>query len=770
MAGSDEPAGGLPTAIGATPLAWLAAIVEASNDAILSTTPDGIITSWNPAAARLYGYSAEEAIGRPVAMLAPDRNDEVVDRLDRLRHGEPFDNFETVRVAKDGRMIEVALTGSPVRDRDGAIVGTATIVRDISARKQAEDALRASEERFVAFMEHGPMLSVIKDDELRFVYVSRTYAAGWGADAHSLIGQDDFALHAPESAEQIRAYDRAVLAAEQPLETTQQVPTPDGTLHVWQTYRFPFTARDGRRFLGGMAFDVTERYQLQHRLRESEERFRGAFDAAAIGMALVGLDGRFLQVNRSLCEIVGYSEDELLGLTFQIITHPDDLEADLSLVQQVLDGAIPNYSLEKRYIHKDGRIVWILLSVSLVRNTANEPLYFVSQIQDITRAREAERLKDEFVSTVSHELRTPLTSISGYVDLLLDGAAGEQSEEAQHFLTIVQQNGRRLIALVNDLLDMSRIEAGQIGLRREEIDLAAQLRGVVTAFAPQVAAKQQALLLQLPPSLPPIWADVQRTEQIFSNLVSNAHKYTPAGGAITVAVGTEVNAVRIDVSDTGIGLSDEEQANLFTRFFRAGNRAARAERGTGLGLVISRALAELHGGTIKVRSTPGQGSTFSVMLPLRESRPVQEEQPDGGSSAVPTEQRSAAPAPAGRLLVVEDDPDVGSLLREFLEQEGYEVRVVATAEQAVASVRGEPPDLITLDLKLPDADGWSVIDRLRAAGVSVPPVVVVSILPENGYGRPLGVVDYLAKPIRGSILRERVARALATRRSEDTTS
>lgn len=620
--------------------ARLAAIVEASNDAIIGTLLSGTITSWNPAAERLYGYSVAEAIGNTVTMLVPpDQTSEIPGILDRIRQGETIEYIEVVRVARDGRRIDVALTISPVRGHDGAVIGAATIARDITQRRLAEAALH-----------------------------------------------------------------------------------------------------------------------------EVEERFQSAFSAAAIGMALVSPEGRFLQVNRSLCHLLGYAEEELLAASFQAITHPDDLEADLLLVQQLLDGAIPSYTLEKRYFHKNGGIVWVLLSVSLVRDEAGAPLYFISQIQDVSRAREAERLRDEFVSTVSHELRTPLTSISGYVDLLLDGAGGPLSGTAEHYLTIVQQNGRRLAALVNDLLDVSRIEAGKVDLRPEAVDLAVQLRDVIAAFAPQFAARRQTVRLDLPDVLPPIWADPARGVQIFTNLISNAHKYTPAGGAIVISARVERDAVRVDVADSGIGLSAEEQEQLFTRFFRARHRAARAERGTGLGLAITNALVEMHGGTISVTSTPGEGSVFSVILPTREPGPAADAGETLLSSAASNRLAATAPG-ACHILVVEDDLDVGGLIREYLVQEGYVVTLATTAAQAVASVLAAPPDLITLDLKLTDGDGWSILERLRTAGVTVPPVVVVSILAENGYGRPLGVVDFLAKPINGSLLRDRVAQALASTRT-----
>jgi PAS domain S-box-containing protein len=477
--------------------ASLATIVEASGDAIVGTTLDGIVTSWNPAAERLFGYNAAEMIGRPIDILAPPRDVEMISsNIAALRRGKTVRNLETTRSRKDGSEVDIALTISPVRDQEGVIIGAAAISHDISRRKQAEA-----------------------------------------------------------------------------------------------------TARD------------------------LEEQLRRAFESSAIGMALVAPDGRFLRVNRSLTQMLGYREDELLATTFQELTHPEDLSSDLALGQQLLAGAIPSYTLEKRYIHHDGGVVWGRLSVSLVRDDHGEPLYSVAQIQDITGAHEAERLKDEFVAIVSHELRTPLTSIAGFVDLLLEGAGGETTAEAEHYLTVIQRNSHRLITLVNDLLDMSRIEAGKIELHREAVDLARQLRDLVAAFAPQIASKAQIVRLALPERLPRVWADRERCAQIFTNLIANACKYTPAGGEIVITAFRDGDAVRVEVADNGIGISEEDQPLLFTRFFRASHRATREESGTGLGLPITRALVELHGGTIAVRSAPGAGSAFSASLPIATSWP-----------------------------------------------------------------------------------------------------------------------------------------------------
>ncbi len=228
--------------------------------------------------------------------------------------------------------------------------------------------------------------------------------------------------------------------------------------------------------------------------------------------------------------------------------------------------------------------------------------------------QEANRLKTEFVSMVSHELRTPLTSIQGYADLLLeDEQIGVEQRES---LTRVKKNADRLLGLINDLLDLSRMEAGRLNLHRSNLDLTHLIPEVVGSLRPLIETKRQRLSLDLVDPLPAVWADQNRVTQILTNLISNAHKYTLVEGSITVAARRDDGFVRVDVSDTGIGLSPEDQAQLFTKFFRAHDRSPQAGGGTGLGLVITRLLVELHGGRITVTSSPGHGSTFSFSLPV----------------------------------------------------------------------------------------------------------------------------------------------------------
>jgi len=374
-------------------------------------------------------------------------------------------------------------------------------------------------------------------------------------------------------------------------------------------------------------------------------------------------------------------------------------------------------------------------------------------LRDVTREREVDRMKTEFVSMVSHELRTPLTSIKGYIDLVLEGEAGEVSGEQGEFLRIVKNNADRLVALVNDLLDVSRIEAGKIQLNRQPLDLISLIRNVSTSLRPALDGKVQHLALDLPPALPSTLGDPDRVTQILTNLLSNAHKYTPQGGRIRIAVRPEPGQLRVDVEDTGVGLSPEEQQQVFTRFFRARNRATQQVGGTGLGLAITRSLVEMHGGEITLSSAPGNGSTFSFTLPTTE----QAIEPAGPTPAPPR---------GGRILVVDDEPDIAQLIRRYLERAGYEVLVAHGGADALDVAQVERPDLITLDIVLPDMDGFTVLERLGSQPDTASiPVVLLSMLGDSGRGKLLGAIDYLTKPVRDSVLLHRVAAILSASRS-----
>jgi PAS domain S-box-containing protein len=367
----------------------LSAIVESSDDAIIGKTLDGIITSWNSGAERIYGYSADEAVGHPISMLVPpERPEEIPTILERIRRGEKVDHSETVRVAKDGQRLDISLTVSPIRSPAGDIVGASTIARDITERKGAEEKIEQAEERtrFQARLLDAVGEAVISTDaEGRVVYWNRVAEQMYGWSAQEVTGQR---LRKVISLDE-RLADRILSELREGRGHTREIMVnrKDGTTFPVLVTNTPLRDERGNLVATiGISRDVTERKMAEEVLRRSEERFRSSFRDAAIGMALVGTDGRWLQVNRSLCQMLGYSEEELLGKTFQGITHPDDLDADLDHVRRMLTGEIETYQMQKRYLHADGRVVWSLLSVSMVHDEEGEPLYFVSQIRGHHRA------------------------------------------------------------------------------------------------------------------------------------------------------------------------------------------------------------------------------------------------------------------------------------------------------------------------------------------------------------------------------------------------
>jgi PAS domain S-box-containing protein len=504
------------------------------------------------------------------------------------------------------------------------------IYREASRRRATERSLRTLATFQTAILDSVDYGVVSTDMRGLVTSINRTAARWLGYAPGEVIGRlTPLAWHDPEEfAARRAASDRpAAKAGAGGIDGFLVDANPDRpTEQDWT-----FVRRDGSRFpvrvsvtalrdadgteqgYLGVITDLTESRRQAATLLESEERFRRAFADAPIGMALVGPDGRWLRVNRALCALVGYEEEELLRSDFQSITHPEDLDLDLGQVQRTLAGEIPGYRMEKRYLHRDGHEVPVQLSVSLVRDGGGRPLYFVSQIEDLAERRQAERQKDEFLGVVSHELKTPLTAVLGALDLLEEQHAGGLSGGARQMVAIAQQNGARLRRLVEDILDVERLRSGTVSMRREPLELAAVLAEAVGAHEPYAAAFGVRLRLESPPPDTMIVADHDRLLQVLANLLSNAVKFSGHGTEVTARAGRDAGRAWIEVEDQGPGIPESFHERMFERFARAGVGTARATAGTGLGLYITRQLVEAMGGTIVLRPSPA--TTFRVELP-----------------------------------------------------------------------------------------------------------------------------------------------------------
>ena len=562
--------------------------------------------------------------------------------------------------------------------------------------------------------------------------------------------------------------------------------------HLWRAH--PERASDGRilRWVGTstdmhdlkVAEEELERRVLERtaQLAASEGRFRQAFEFAGIGMAIVALDGRWVRVNKSICDLVGYTEEELLQKTFQDITHPDDLAADLAHVRELVAGERRSYQMEKRYFHRDGHIVWVRLTVSLVRDNADRPVHFVSQVEDITehkrlevnlaaardQALEASRLKSEFLATMSHEIRTPMNGVIGMTALLRDTPLTPTQAD---YVRTIELSGESLLTIINDILDYSKIEAGRIELEVAPFDLRQCLDDALDLFMTRARDKHIALGYTLVPGVPlQVAGDATRLRQILVNLIGNALKFTERGRIDVTVAADEPDAesgqqrLRFAIRDTGIGIPAEGMDRLFKSFSQVDASTTRRFGGTGLGLAISKRLAELMGGTMWAESRIGEGSTFHFTTRVQPQADSPATRTRGG--AVPAHDSALGERCPLRLLIAEDNPVNQRVATLLLQRLGYRANAVANGLEALAAIEMADYDAVLMDVEMPELDGCEATRRIRALRHSATRPWIIALTAgamQDDRERALaaGMNDFLTKPVRTDALSAALGRAYA---------
>jgi len=537
--------------------------------------------------------------------------------------------------------------------------------------------------------------------------------------------------------------------------------------------------------------DLTQRRQSDLALRQSEEQFRSAMENSAIGMALVGLDGRWLKVNPALSLILGYTEDEFLIMDFQTITYPEDLQPDLDFIDRLLKGEIQKLKMEKRYFHKDGHLIWALLNVTLTRDTSGEPRYFISQILDITerkRADEAmkqalehekelvreaqagERAKSEFLAVMSHEVRSPMNGILGFAEMLAQNT--ELPEDSRDQAQTIVDSGASLLRILDDILDFSRLEAGRLRIENDQFSPRKIVDEIGVLLTPSAHSKGLAFIFDLVEPLPTTCqGDAARVRQILLNLCGNAIKFTEHGA---VTIGLKKNPIgplegqpslEFSVRDTGLGVSEDRIAQIFEPFEQADSSTSRRFGGTGLGLTISRRLAELMGGTLTAQSQLGIGSEFYFRLPLK-SVGTGKVSTLSERSSIPIDSSFALARPL-RILVAEDDRVNLKLILTMIRKFGYQPLAAQDGETAVEAFRREQIDCILMDLQMPGMDGIEATLQVREfekISTREQPVYITALtantVPEDQRRCfEAGMNDYLNKPIRHEQLAALLTRA-----------
>lgn len=357
---------------------------------------------------------------------------------------------------------------------------------------------------------------------------------------------------------------------------------------------------------------------------DNNEGFRLAFEQAPIGMCIVGADCKFVRVNKAYCELVGYSERELLGLTFLDITHKDDVEKDMKGATDVFAGELDHYSLEKRYIKKDGSIVWINLVVTKLDTHPHGGPFGFGMAENITQRRHEEEarrrmaileLREDFVSMLNHDLKNPLLGANRILELILEGKIGELTDRQHELLNQLLENNKEVVETVHRLIDVYRY-GEYFPQRTQRIDFKSIVLGCLGMFAQEARKRSIKLIEDVPEQSITITADREGLKDVISNLIENALKFTPAGGTVKVSLKVENTAVTLRVQDDGYGIELDRQQGLFTRFWKGGPEG-RYSPGTGIGLFSCKQIVDAHKGLITCESEPGQGSTFTVSLPIQ---------------------------------------------------------------------------------------------------------------------------------------------------------
>jgi PAS domain S-box-containing protein len=661
-------------------------------------------------------------------------------------------------------ILEHGASGRPLR-----MVGT---VQDVTEQRMAEAVLRESEERLQMALATGRMLAWEVELATGRVFLSRNAGDVLGLRPGQQLATvaDIAALIAP--ADRV-AVDQALAEASagrprSELEVRMTRPVDGGVVTILsRSHPTPTEGSLGR--MRGLAIDITEQKRLDDALRASEQRYRTLVELAPEAITVVDMDtGVFVEVNGSAALLFETTRDQLLRSGPAQLSpplQPDGRRSDqaaLAYIEQAFAGETPIFE----WVHRSLRGRDIHCEIRLCRMPGDQRRLVRGSVVDITerkrveamrarsaelevqnrRIREASRLKSEFLANMSHELRTPLNAIIGFAELLHDGQVPVGAPQFREFLGDILSSGRHLLQLINDVLDLSKIEAGKTEFRAEGIDLGRLIGEVVAILRTTAARKRLAVSVAVEPGLDDLRLDPARLKQVLYNYLSNAIKFTGDGGRVTVAArGDGPDRIRLEVVDTGPGIATVDLGKLFVEFQQLD--AAHRQAGTGLGLAVTRRLVEAQGGAVGVLSTPGQGSTFYAVLPRC----------FGGEVVRRTRTITATPVGVARVLVVEDDASDRRLLADGLAAAGYHVIVAATAAEALDRCRAEHVDAVTLDLLLPDASGLELIRDLRASAAARDlPIVVVTVVGDASAVAGFAVAAVLTKPVTG----DQVAAAL----------
>lgn len=601
-------------------VALLAAIVHSSTDPIISKTLTGVITSWNEAAERLFGYTAYEMIGQPITKLMPeDRLNEEMLILERLKRGESVEHFETKRVTKNNELLDISLTISPVKDPQGNVIGASKIVRDITAQKMQELELMESIELFTAMADNVPAMIWMSGNDRFADFFNKTWLQFTGRSMEEESNERWLEnVHPDDVKKCVKGYSQA-FDEQKGHYVEYRLRRHDGQYRWIADNSVPRFNRDGS-FAGFISacIDIDDQKNVREKIMGSELRLKTISSAAPVGLWMTDAEAKNIFVNDTWIEWTGIPCEQQMGTGWwDALLEEDKINAPAKFWDCLLKRE--KYSTEFRIMRPDGEIRWCLTEGSPYYDIDGGFAGYAGSVTDITEIRKMEERKDDFIKMASHELKTPITSIKGYVQLLLN-IYGELSEEkfqsarpiVKSSLQTISKQVSKLTRLVSELLDLSRIESGKLELHKTQFDLADLIEETVQDV--RYTTSSHAIIVHNDFE-GNIYADKDRISQVLLNLLTNAIKYSPAADNVVVFAEGNNKTVRISIKDQGIGIDKKDHEKVFQRFYRVEGKSEQTYPGFGIGLFIASEIVQRHDGTIHVQSKKEQGSIFTVTLP-----------------------------------------------------------------------------------------------------------------------------------------------------------
>ena len=768
--------------------ARLAAIVASSTDAIITKDLNGIIQSCNRACEQIFGYREAELVGRSVLVLIPpERHSEEDMILSKVRRGECVDHFETVRLAKDGRRLDISLAISPIKDEPGKIIGVAKIARNVTEQKRLARELAAQQEWFRVTLASIGDAVIASDVDGRVAFLNGCAEALTGWPASEAVGRslDDVFKIANEG-------------TREPVQNPASLVMRSGTVmglanHTMLIHRdgserpiadSAAPIRDAAGAVAGAVLvfrDVTAQRRTEEALAEQREWLETTLESIGDAVIATDMQGRIAFMNPIAEHLTGWrlgdARDRACTEVFRIINERTRKPADSPVPRVLTEGVVVGLANHTVLIAKDGTERPIDDSGAPIRNRSGRIVGAVLVFRDISERRRTEaerhdaatererllqseraarseaerasRVKDEFVAMLSHELRTPLNAILGWTHLMAQSR--DDRDIVARGLDVIVRNTRVQAQLISDLLDMSRIVSGKLRLTVEKVDMKPLVEGAIETVQQSADAKRIPIRRELGPTNP-IAGDPARIQQIIWNLLWNAVKFTPEGGTIVVALRQREFNVELTVADSGVGIRREFLPHIFERFEQGNPSITRRFGGLGLGLAIVKHLVDLHGGAIEADSEgEGKGARFTVLLPTGSAVETSEV----------TEPELEAPVRAGavdalqgmRLLVVEDEKDTLDFLRRFLVSRGAEVIAATSAAEALKLLPTAHVNVLISDIGLPDVDGYQLLREVRrmdaSASGGIPAIALTAYAraEDRLFAFRAGYQAHVAKPV-----------------------